>query len=255
MYIDTHAHIYADQFKKDLEETLARAHQAGVGKILMPNIDHTSIDSMMEVELKDPANYIAMMGLHPCSVKKDFERELYLIEEWFGKRDFIAVGEVGIDLYWDKTFLSQQVEALKIQVEWAKQRKVPVVIHARDSLSEIFEVLDELNDDDLTGVFHCFSGDLKEAEQALSYGFYLGIGGVSTFKNGGLDMVLPHVSLDHIVLETDCPYLAPVPHRGKRNESSYIPLIAKRVADLMEKEVEEVEEMTTQNALNMFQLI
>jgi TatD DNase family protein len=252
MFIDTHAHIYAQQFEKDQADTIQRAFEQGVNKIYMPNIDHTSIDAMLEVEAKYPENCFAMMGLHPCSVKQDFEKELYKVEDWLNKRSFVAVGEIGTDLYWDKTFYEQQAEAFKIQVEWAKKHQRPIVIHCRDSFQETIDLLTPLMDDKLTGVFHCFTGSVADAQQVIELGFYLGIGGVSTFKNGGLDKVLPEVPLEHLVLETDCPYLAPVPHRGKRNESAYVPLIAQKLAEIKGITVEDVAESTTQNAENLF---
>ncbi len=220
----------------------------------MPNIDHTSIDAMLEAEAKYPQLCIPMIGLHPTSVNKDFERELYLIEEWLGKRKFAAIGECGTDLYWDKSFLGQQQEALKVQVELAKKHQLPIVLHTRDSFDETYEILSEAQDGTLRGVFHCFSGTPEEAQKVKALGFLMGIGGVATFKNGGLDKVLPHMALDDLVLETDCPYLAPAPHRGKRNEPVYLPLIANRVAELLQQPVETVAEKTTANALNLFKL-
>ncbi|SIT82651.1 TatD family hydrolase [Pontibacter indicus] len=250
--IDSHAHIYSEQFKQDRDQALARALEEGVEKIYMPNIDHTSIDVMLETEAKHPNQCIAMMGLHPTSVNNDFEKELYLVEEWLGKRKFAAVGECGIDLYWDKTFLPQQQEALKVQVQLAKKHQLAIVLHTRDSFDETYEIIAAAQDGSLKGVFHCFSGTVEQAAKVKELGFLMGIGGVATFKNGGLDKVLPHVSLDDLVLETDCPYLAPVPHRGKRNEPVYLPLVARRVAELMQKPVEEVAVTTTRNALNLF---
>ncbi|RDV11833.1 TatD family deoxyribonuclease [Pontibacter diazotrophicus] len=252
--IDSHAHIYSEKFDEDRADAMARAQEEGVSRIYMPNIDHTSIDTMLEAEAKYPQLCIPMMGLHPTSVDNDFERELYLVEEWLEKRKFAAVGECGIDLYWDKTFLSQQQEALKVQVALAKKHQLPIVLHTRDSFNETFEIIEAAQDGTLRGIFHCFSGTAEEAEKVRKLGFLMGIGGVATFKNGGLDKVLPHVSLDNLVLETDCPYLAPTPHRGKRNEPVYLPLIAKRVAELMQQPVAVVAEKTTANALNLFKL-
>ena len=252
--VDSHAHIYSEKFKQDRDEALARALAEGVEKIYMPNIDHTSIDVMLETEAKHPQQCIAMMGLHPTSVNKDFEKELYLVEEWLGRRAFAAVGECGIDLYWDKTFLPQQQEALKVQVELAKKHKLPIVLHTRDSFDETYEIIAAAQDGTLRGIFHCFSGTAEQAAKVKELNFLMGIGGVATFKNGGLDQVLPHVELEDLVLETDCPYLAPVPHRGKRNEPVYLPLVAQRVAELMNKPVEEVAEKTTRNALTLFTL-
>lgn len=252
--VDSHAHIYSEEFKEDQVAAVAKAREAGVEKIYMPNIDHTSIDAMLETEAAFPDQCIPMMGLHPTYVKKDFERELYLVEEWLNKRPFAAVGECGIDLYWDKTFFPQQQEALKVQLELSKKHKLPIVLHTRDSFDETYELVAAAQDGTLRGIFHCFSGTPEQAAKVKELNFLMGIGGVATFKNGGLDKVLPHVALEDIVLETDCPYLAPVPFRGKRNEPAYIPLVLKRVAELMHKTEEEVATTTTQNALNLFKL-
>ncbi|MEM9855908.1 MAG: TatD family hydrolase [Bacteroidota bacterium] len=249
--IDTHAHIYLDAFDKDFDAMLDRANQIGVEKIYMPNIDHTSIDRMLEIEARYDTCY-SMMGLHPCSVDAKFEKELYLVEDWLSKKQFVAVGEIGTDLYWDKTYWEQQKEAFKIQIAWAKSYQLPVVIHCRESIDETIEIISELKEDTLTGVFHCFTGNSKQAEKIIELGFYLGIGGVSTFKNGGLDQVLPHVPLNHLLLETDSPYLAPTPHRGKRNEPSYLNLIASKIAELAERPVEEVVTKTTENSNKLF---
>ncbi|KAA9339353.1 TatD family deoxyribonuclease [Hymenobacter busanensis] len=251
---DSHAHIYAEQFKPDRDDALERAVLAGVTTIVMPNIDHTSIDAMLETEAQHPQQCFAMMGLHPCHVLKDFERELYLVEDWLSKRPFAAVGECGIDLYWDKTTLARQQEALRVQLSLAKQYQLPIVLHTRDAFQETADLVEQAQDGTLRGVFHCFSGTPEEAERAIKLGFKLGIGGVATFKNGGSDKVLPSLGLEHLLLETDCPYLAPVPHRGKRNEPSYLPLIAHRVAELLQKDVEEVAEATTRNAKELFKL-
>lgn len=250
-WIDTHAHIYDKGFKKDLDETMETCRELGMERLYMPNVDHASIDAMLEVEAKYP-ECIATMGLHPCSVGKDFEKELYVVEEWLNQRPFAAVGEIGIDLYWDKTFLPQQQEAFRIQVSWAKTKSIPIVIHCREAFEETLELVEELKDEKLRGIFHCFTGNLEEAKKVIEMGFFLGIGGVATFKNGGLDKVLPHIDLQHLVLETDSPYLAPVPNRGKRNSPVYIPLIAKRVADLVDKSLEEVYDVTTANALKIY---
>jgi TatD DNase family protein len=250
-WIDTHAHIYAKEFKEDREDMLARSEQAGVGKIFMPNVDHTSIDDMMELESRHNG-CIAMMGLHPCSVKKDFEKELYLVENWLSKRKFAAVGEIGTDLYWDKTFWEQQKEAFTIQVNWAKKHQLPIVIHCRESIDETIALVEGLHDGKLKGIFHCFGGTIEQANKIVAMGFYLGIGGVATFKKGGLDTVLPEIALDHLVLETDSPYLAPTPHRGKRNEPAYIPLIGEKVATFKKTGLTEIKEATTKNALKLF---
>ncbi|MDQ2658414.1 MAG: TatD family hydrolase [Bacteroidota bacterium] len=250
-WIDTHAHIYAEEFDADRHDVIERAMNEGVSSIFMPNVDHTTIDRMLEVESRWPG-CAAMMGLHPCSVKKDFQRELYTVEGWLTKRTFSAIGEIGTDLYWDKTFWDQQCEAFTIQVNWAKEYKLPVVIHCRESMDETIAMVENLQDGNLSGIFHCFTGTAEQAEKIMKAGFYLGIGGVSTFKKGGLDIVLPDVPTDRIVLETDSPYLAPVPHRGKRNEPSYIPLIAKRVAEIKEISMDELRERSSANAERIF---
>lgn len=251
-WTDTHAHIYSEEFNSDRDDMLRKSEVAGVTKIFMPNIDHASIDAMMEVESKNPSRCFSMMGLHPCSVKKDFEKELYLVEDWLNKRKFAAVGEMGTDLYWDKTFWAQQQEAFKIQVQLAKKHKLPLVIHCRESIDETIALLQPYVDGNLTGIFHCFSGSQEQAKKVIEMNFYLGIGGVATFKNGGLDKVLPEIDLNRIVLETDSPYLAPVPHRGKRNEPSYIPLIARKICDLKKITLEELSETTNSNASKVF---
>ncbi len=251
-FIDTHAHIYLKDFAEDRHLILERAAAIGISKIYMPNIDHTSIEDMLKVEEGAKDTCIAMMGLHPCSVKKDFEKDLYEVEHWLNKRKFAAVGEIGTDLYWDKTFWTQQQEAFKIQVDWAKQFKLPIVIHCRESLDQTIQMVEKLKDENLKGVFHCFSGNLEQAKKIAALGFYLGIGGVATFKNGGLDSVLPEVDLKHIVLETDSPYLAPVPHRGKRNEPAFIELVADRIAEIKKISVDEVAAISTKNANSLF---
>lgn len=231
---------------------LERAREQGVERIYMPNVDHTSIDGMLELEFRHPAQCVALMGLHPCYVKKDFQRELYLVEEWLSKRKFAAIGEIGTDLYWDKTFWEQQKEAFTLQLEWAKKYRIPVVIHCRESIDETIEIVSQHKDDNLRGVFHCFTGNVDQAKRITELGFFLGIGGVATFKKGGLDAVLPEVGLEHIVLETDSPYLAPVPHRGNRNEPAYIPLVADRVGDIKQLSVGEIRRVTTSNAMRLF---
>jgi TatD DNase family protein len=250
--VDTHAHIYSRKYDSDRDAVIASCLEKGVKKIYMPNIDVESIDAMLEAEDKYPEVCIPMMGLHPCDVQKDFEKQLYVMEDWLNKRPFAAVGEIGLDLYWDKTFFEQQAEALRIQIRWAIEKDLPIVLHCRDSINETIAVVKEEYKDGLKGIFHCFTGDLKQAKEVTELGFLLGIGGVATFKNGGLDKVLPEIGLEHLVLETDGPYLAPVPYRGKRNSPEYIPLIAQRVGDIKETTLEKVAEMTTNNALQIF---
>jgi TatD DNase family protein len=251
-FTDSHAHIYSKDFDKDRIDTLARSFESGVTKIFMPNIDHSSVDAMLEVEEKNPNYCIPMMGLHPCSVKKDFEKELYIIESWLAKRKFAAVGEIGTDLYWDKTFWEHQKEAFNIQVSWAKKYELPVVIHCRDSMEETIQLLEPHLDDKLKGVFHCFGGSVEQAKKITSMGFYLGLGGVATFKKSGLEEVITLLDLENIVLETDCPYLAPVPHRGKRNEPAYIPLIAQKIIELKKITLDELATVTSFNAQKLF---
>lgn len=218
----------------------------------MPNIDVASIDAMLEAELRYPGVCIPMMGLHPCDVKKDFEKELYVMEDWISKREFAGIGETGLDLYWDKTFFEQQKEALRIQIRWAKEKKWPIILHCRESMDETIAIIKEEKTEDLKGIFHCFSGSLEQAKEIIELGFLLGIGGVSTYKNGGLDKVLPEIGLEHLVLETDGPYLAPVPHRGKRNSPEYIPIIAERVGDLTACTVDQVSQITLENSNQIF---
>jgi TatD DNase family protein len=251
-FIDTHAHIYHEDFARDLSDVLHRAAEQQVLKVFMPNVDHRSIDAMLEVEARFADTAFPMMGVHPCSIKKDFQRELYLVEDWLAKRKFFAIGEIGTDLYWDKTFFEQQKEAFLVQVRWAKEYSLPVVIHCRESIDETIAMVEQEQDGTLRGVFHCFSGNTDQAERITKLGFYLGIGGVATFKNAGLDAVIPEIALEKIVLETDSPYLAPVPHRGKRNEPSYISVVAQRVAELKRCHVEEIQEITTSNAQKLF---
>jgi TatD DNase family protein len=207
---------------------------------------------MLALEEAYPNQCFAMMGVHPCSIKADFEAELKIAEEWLGKRNFVAIGEIGTDLYWDKTLIDQQKEAFDIQCGWARQYGLPIVIHCRESMDLTIELVEAIADSKLTGVFHCFTGDADQARRIIELGFFLGIGGVSTFKNGGLDAVLPAIGAERLVLETDSPYLAPVPHRGKRNEPTYIPLIAQRVAELTGLTLEDIAETTTRNANQLF---
>ena len=250
--IDTHTHMYAPQFDEDRDEVIQKAIAGGVKEMYLPNIDSTSIDSMLALEKAYPENCFAMMGLHPCSVNANFQEELAIVKEWLDKRSFCAVGEIGIDLYWDKTFFEQQKEAFLIQIEWAKALNLPIVIHSRDATDVIIEILKTVKDEQLKGIFHCFTGDVRQANKIIDLGFLLGIGGVVTFKNAGLDKTVKEISLKHIVLETDSPYLAPKPFRGKRNESGYVLKVLEKVATLHEVSEEEVAELTTANAKALF---
>ncbi|MFT4760201.1 MAG: TatD DNase family protein [Paraglaciecola sp.] len=253
MLIDTHAHLYAEQFDEDRESMLERAKTSGVERFYLPNIDSTSIEGMLALEAKHPDTCFPMMGLHPCSVKENYEEELAIVEEWLFKREFCAVGEIGIDLHWDKTTLPQQVIAFQRQIGWAKKLDLPIIIHARDSTEEILEVLESEKSDNLRGIFHCFGGTVEEANRITDLGFYLGIGGVLTFKKSGLDKTMQEIDLKHIVLETDAPYLAPTPYRGKRNESSYIRLVAEKLAGVKNIPFMEVAAITSANAKKIFE--
>jgi len=249
---DTHTHLYSEQFDEDRNEMMQRAIDAGVSRFFIPAIDSTYIDAMLSLEKDFPSNIFLMMGLHPTHVNENVEEELSFVKKWLDKREFYALGEIGIDLYWDKTFLKEQQTAFKTQITWAKEKNLPIVIHCREAFDEIFEVLEEVNDDKLFGIFHCFSGNLEQAKKAISYNMKLGIGGVVTFKNGKIDKFLNEIPLEHIVLETDAPYLAPTPFRGKRNESSYITKVLDKLADIYKTTPEEVAEITTLNSKNIF---
>ncbi|MGR5172282.1 TatD family hydrolase [Vibrio owensii] len=252
--IDTHAHIYASEFDNDRDEVVKRALEQGIDKILLPNIDLESIEPMLKTEAAYPEICRSMMGLHPCYVDGNVEQTLAIIRDWFEKHNFIAVGEIGIDLYWDKTFRAEQEMAFVTQLNWAKEMDLPVVIHTRDSIEETLTLLRQEQDGRLRGVFHCFGGSVEEAQAINELGFHLGLGGVSTFKNGGMDKVIPHLDMNWVILETDCPYLAPVPHRGKRNEPAYTSLVAARVAELRGESLEVIDALTTKNAEALFNL-
>jgi len=252
--IDTHAHIYATEFDVDREQVIQRAKAQGVEKILMPNINLDSIEPMLMTQAAYPDVCHSMMGLHPCYVDENVDQSLSIVRSWFEKHDFIAVGEIGIDLYWDKTFRAEQERAFITQLNWAKELKLPAVIHTRDSIAETLALLKTVQDGSLSGIFHCFGGSVEEAKAITELGFHLGLGGVTTFKNGGMDKVLPELDLNSIVLETDCPYLAPAPHRGKRNEPSYTELVAARVAQLTERSLDEVINITNHNTKTLFHL-
>lgn len=249
---DTHAHIYSELFENDRNEMMNRAISKGVSRFFVPAIDSTYTKAMLDIEHQFPKNVFLMMGLHPTHVKENVVDELAKVKEWLDKRTFYGVGEIGIDLYWDKTFLKQQQDAFKTQIEWAKEKKLPIIIHSRDSFDEIFEVLDDVKDEQLFGIFHCFTGTKDQAEKALTYQMKLGIGGVVTFKNGKIDQFLKEIPLNHIVLESDAPYLAPVPFRGKRNESSYLPLIVDKLAQIYNLTPNEIASITTQNSKEIF---
>lgn len=249
---DTHTHLYSEAFDEDRDAMMQRALDAGVKRFFIPAIDSTYTQAMLDLESSYPENVFLMMGLHPTHVKENYKAELALVEEWLAKRKFYAVGEIGIDLYWDQTFLKQQQEAFVYQIQLAKKYQLPIVIHCRESFDEIFEILEQEKGDGLFGIFHCFTGTLEQANKALSYNMKLGIGGVATFKNGKIDQFLDQIDLKHIVLETDAPYLAPVPYRGKRNESAYVTQVLEKLSFIYGKPVEEIAEITTQNSVEVF---
>ena len=254
MLIDTHTHLYSEQFENDINEVIARAKQNGVERFYLPAIDKSYTDRMLALEAENQDSMFAMMGLHPCSVHPDtIEDELAHVREWIDKRPFKAIGEIGIDLYWEKEFLQTQQDAFKTQIEWAKEKDLPIVIHCRDAFNEVFEVLEEVQDEKLFGIFHCFSGTKEEAQRAIDFNLKLGIGGVVTFKNGKIDQFLGDFDIKHIVLETDSPYLAPVPYRGKRNESSYLTYGCDKLVDVYHLSAKEIETITTKNALDIFE--
>jgi TatD DNase family protein len=254
MFIDTHTHIYVKQFDDDRAEMIERAIGEGVETFFLPNIDTDSVERMLKLEQDYPDRCHAMMGLHPCSVGADYAAHLATLKAYFDQRKYVAVGEIGIDLYWEKKFFDQQVLAFKEQIQWAIAADIPIVIHCRDATNEVLQVLEECKHEKLRGIFHCFGGSVSDAEAIIAQGFLLGIGGVLTFKKAGLDKTLLEIGLEHLVLETDSPYLAPVPHRGKRNESSYVRLVAEKLAEIKGIRVEEVARITSENARKVFQM-
>jgi len=249
---DTHTHQYYETDPVKRQELMQRCLDNGIRRLFLPNVDSASIDLVMSQVETFPENCFAMLGLHPCDVKENWQHELDTIYKAISLHKIYAIGEIGIDLYWDKSTLTNQIEAFKIQINWAKELKLPIVIHCRDSFDEVLAVLEEEKDDNLRGILHCFTGNLGQAQKLTDLGFYLGIGGVLTYKNSGLDKVVQQIDLKHIVLETDSPYLTPVPYRGKRNESSYLIYVAERVADLHQMSVEEVAAVTTENSKIVF---
>jgi TatD DNase family protein len=252
MLTDTHTHLYSEAFTEDRDAMMQRARDAGVERFFIPAIDSGYTDAMYDLESKYPDEVFLMMGLHPTSVKKNFEEELNHVETQFKLRNFCAVGEIGIDLYWDASTLLNQKIAFKRQIQLAKKHKLPIVIHCREAFPEIFEVLETEKGDDLFGIFHCFTGTIEQAKLAISYNMKLGIGGVATFKNGKIDTFLNQIDLKHIVLETDSPYLAPAPFRGKRNESAYLALVSKKLSEIYNVSEEELAAITTKNSQDVF---
>ena len=253
-FIDTHSHIYADDFENDIEQIITNCREVNIEKILLPNIDSESIPKMNQLVKQFPDVCIPMMGLHPTSVKENYLEELQICEEWLGKGEFCAIGEIGIDLYWDKAFVKEQQIAFEKQINWSLDKNLPIVIHARDSFDEIFEILEGYRNTQVKGVFHSFTGNIEHAQKAIDLGFLLGINGIVTFKNAGLDKTLAFFSLDKLILETDAPYLAPVPKRGKRNESSYLIYVANKLAEIYQVSLGEVASITSKNAEGLFNI-
>jgi TatD DNase family protein len=251
-FTDTHTHLYSEEFMTDIDAVIDRGLKIGIEKFYLPAIDSTTLESMLMLEKRFPDKCISMMGLHPCSVKNNVGDELKIVEEWLQKRKFAAVGEIGLDFYWDKTFVTEQYNAFHRQIEWALHYDLPIVIHSRESMDESIEVVRQHQQGKLKGIFHCFSGTQEAAEKIIGLGFYLGIGGVLTYKKSTLPEVVKNIDLKHIVLETDSPYLTPVPFRGKRNESSYLIYAAEKLAELKGVSMEEVAAVTTTNAQKIF---
>lgn len=252
--IDTHTHLYLNQFKDDVDLVIERAKNAGIDKFIFPAIDSSHFKDMHELRNRYPENIYLMSGLHPVSVKDNYKEELNLVLKSLETHNYVAIGEIGIDLYWDKTFLKQQQEAFEFQIRLAISNNLPIVIHCRDGFDEIFEILDAEKCSKMRGIFHCFTGTLEQANRAINLGFNLGIGGVVTFKNGGIDKFLNKIDIKNIVLETDAPYLSPVPHRGKRNESFYVTYILKKISELYGLNEQEIAKITSKNALEIFNI-
>ena len=252
--IDTHTHLYLNQFKDDIDKVIQRSIDKGINKFIFPAIDSTHFDDMHDLKNKYPGSIYLMSGLHPTNVKENYKEELEFVVNSLKSHSYVAIGEIGIDLYWDKTYLKQQQEAFEFQIRLAIKNDLPIVIHCREAFDEIFEILDKENCSKLRGVFHCFTGTLEQANRAIRLGFKLGIGGVVTFKNGGIDKFLSQIDLKHIVLETDSPYLAPVPFRGKRNESSYITYVIDKLSEIYGLPIQEIASVTTKNAEKVFAL-
>ncbi|MHA7877485.1 MAG: TatD family hydrolase [Bacteroidota bacterium] len=251
-FVDTHAHLYAPAFAKDIQQVVARSRDQQVCKIYMPNINADTIENMVALENRYPDLCAAMIGIHPCYIDHSFEKQLAQVEAWLAKHPFIGIGEIGIDLYRAKTYQAQQAEALAIQLIWAQQYRLPVVIHCREGMEITLQLLEKYQDGRLKGIFHCFGGSLKEAERIIELGFYIGVGGMVTFKNAGLDRTVAAIGLEHLVLETDAPYLAPTPYRGKRNEPAYLFHIASKIAEIKASHVAMIAQVTTANARSVF---
>lgn len=252
MLIDTHCHLYLEDFETDIIEVIENARSNDVQRFFLPAINSKTTGAMLHLEELFPDHCFAMMGLHPCYVKENYLDELFHVESWLKKRKFSAIGECGLDFYWDKSFVKEQYMVLEKQIEWALEYRLPIILHTRNATQETIDVIKKYKSEQLRGIFHCFGGSIEEAHQIIELGFYLGIGGVVTYKNGGLDLVLKELELKHIVLETDAPYLSPVPFRGKRNESKYLKTIVEKIAAVKNCSFEEIESITTKNANQLF---
>ncbi|MDO3693940.1 TatD family hydrolase [Wenyingzhuangia sp. chi5] len=252
IFTDTHTHLNSEQFDEDRNEMIQRAIKAGVKRLFIPSVDSNYTQSMFNVAETFPNNVHLMMGVHPTHIKENYKEELAIAREWLETGKFVAVGEIGIDLYWDDTYINQQKQAFKTQIQWAKELGLPINIHCRNAFKEVFEILEEEKSDKLFGIFHCFTGTLEDAKKAIEYNLKLGIGGVATFKNGKIDQFLSEIPLEHIVLETDAPYLAPTPFRGKRNESVYVINVAEKLATIYQKSLKEIAAITTQNSIDIY---
>ena len=252
MFVDSHSHIYSVDFSLDRDEVITSALEAGVERIVLPNIDSSSIKPLMDLTDTIPGLFFPLVGLHPTSVKEDFRKELQILEYWLGKRKFYGIGEIGIDLFWDKSFLEEQIEAFTTQIAWAKNRNFPIVIHVRESFNEVMEQLRKVHAPGLQGVFHSFTGNLEQAEQIIELGFKIGVNGIITFKNSDLGETIQKIDPSHLLIETDSPWLAPVPYRGKRNECSYVVTVAAKIAQLHDTSIENIAAITSKNAMELF---
>lgn len=254
MLIDTHAHIYLEDFSNDINDIIQNAYNNNVKKLILPNINSGSITNLLKISDLYPNMCFPLMGLHPTSVGEDYKKELEIVEHWFDKRKFYGVGEIGIDLYWNQSFYKQQKEVFHFQLKIAKSKKIPVVIHTRNSFEEVYRIVAEEHDDRLRGIFHCFSGNIEEAKKITDLGFLIGVGGIITFKQNNLIKVIEEIDIKNLVLETDAPYLAPIPKRGRRNESSYLIYVAQKIAEIYNMPINKVAEITTANANNLFSI-
>jgi len=252
MLTDTHAHLYLEHFENDIETVIQNAKNNSIGKVYLPNIDNSTIEKMLYLESIDQDFFRSMIGLHPGSVNENFRAELDTMQSMIDNHRFCGIGETGTDLYWDRTFINEQIEAFETQIDWARKYQLPVIIHARDSMDLTIDIVKNKQDGSLKGIFHCFSGNIEQAKKIIDLGFYLGIGGVLTYKNNELAVIVEELPLDYFVLETDAPYLTPVPFRGKRNESSYLKYVAQKMSEIKKLQVDELENITSKNAENIF---